>query len=152
MPIDWIFYKKTAPTNSFPLTPPSLPLFLSLLLPSIVNSPIPFVSSYNLSGFPFDPEQEVSPCLPLVFLSFVDKIEPSSKQGGKRKITPTESVFSKDPFSASILMYSRAAMPHQGSFGALYFERSNITDFLDSYSRICTDYQVNKQEKIKRLS
>ena len=79
-------------------------------------------------------------------------MEPSSKQGGKGKVTPTESVSSKDPSSASIPMYSRAVMPYPGSPGAPYFEGSNITDFLDSYSRMCTDYQVDEQEKIKRLS
>ena len=152
LPTDWISHKKTAPANSFPLTPPSSPLSLSLSLPSTVNSPIPLVSSHNLSCSPIDPEREVSPCLPLVSPSSVDKMEPSSKQGGKGKVTPTESVSSKDPSSASIPMHSRAVMPYPGSPGAPYFEGSNITDFLDSYSRMCTDYQVDEQEKIKRLS
>lgn len=78
------------------------------------------------------------------------------KQGRKEKVTPTESVFSKDslknPFSTSIPIYSRAVMPYQGSLGAPYFERSNITDFFDSYSHMCTDYQIDKQEEIKQLS
>ena len=43
-------------------------------------------------------------------------------------------------------------MPYPGSFGAPYFEGSNIINFLDSYSRMCTNYQVDEQEKIKRLS
>ena len=83
-------------------------------------------------------------------------MEPSSKQGGKGKVTPTESVSSKDylkdPSSASIPMYSRDVMPYPGSPGAPYFDGSNITDFLDSHSRMCTDYQVDEQEKVKRLS
>ena len=79
LPTDWISYKKTAPANSFPLTPPSSPLFLSLLLFSIISSLIPLVFSYNLSCSPFDLEQGISPCLPLVSLSFVDRMEPFSK-------------------------------------------------------------------------
>ncbi len=43
-------------------------------------------------------------------------------------------------------------MPYQSSPGAPFFEESNITDFLESYSRMGTDYQVDKQEKIKLLS
>lgn len=80
----------------------------------------------------------------------------SSKQGVKGNLTPVESISSKDslkdPSSASISMYSRAVMPYPGSLGAPFFEGFNITDFLESYSRICTDYQVDEQEKIKRLS
>ena len=49
-------------------------------------------------------------------------------------------------------MYSKAVMSYLGSPGAPYYEGSNITDFLDSYSRMCIDYQVDNQEKIKRLS
>ena len=43
-------------------------------------------------------------------------------------------------------------MRYPGSPKALYFEGSNITDFPESYSRMCTDHQVDKQEKIKLLS
>lgn len=48
-------------------------------------------------------------------------------------------------------MYPQAIIPYSGLLRAPYFEGTNITDFLDSYSRIYTDYQVNKQEKIKRV-
>ncbi len=43
-------------------------------------------------------------------------------------------------------------MSYPGFSRASYFEGSNITDFFDSYSLMYIDYQVNKQEKIKRLS
>ena len=42
--------------------------------------------------------------------------------------------FSKDLFFASIPIYFRAIMPYLGLSGASFFEKSNITDFLDSYS------------------
>ena len=154
LPTDCPFHIKPLPTKSFPLTPPPSPVSLSL--PSSVNFPLPLVPSHNPSCPHFDPEREVSSRLPIVTPSSVDKMESSSKQGGKGKVTPTESVSSKDsskdPSSASIPMYSRAVMPYPGSPGAPFFEGTNITDFLDSYSRMCTDYQVDEQEKIKRLS
>lgn len=43
-------------------------------------------------------------------------------------------------------------MPDPVSPGALFFEGYNITDFLNSYSRIYTDKIIDKQEKIMRLS
>lgn len=49
-------------------------------------------------------------------------------------------------------MYFQAVMPYPGSPGASFFDGSNIADFLDCYRRICTDYQVDEQEKIKQLS
>lgn len=79
LPTDWISHKKTALANSFPLIPPSLSLFLSLLLPSTINSSIPLISSHNLFCSPVDPKQEVSPCFPLVCPSFVNEIEPCLK-------------------------------------------------------------------------
>lgn len=75
---NWIFHKKTAPTNLFPFTPLSSFLFLSLLLLFTVNSPIPLVFSYNLFCSPLNSEQEVSPCFPFISLSSVDKMESSS--------------------------------------------------------------------------
>ncbi len=154
LPTDCPFHIKPLPTKSFPLTPPPSPVSLSL--PSSVNFPLPLVPSHNPSCPHLDPEREVSSRLPIVTPSSVDKMESSSKQRGKGKVTPTESVSSKtsskDPSSASIPMYSQAVMPYPGSPVASFFEGTNITDFLDSYSRMCTDYQVDEQEKIKRLS
>ncbi len=150
LPTDCPFYIKPLPTKSFPLTPPPSPVSLSL--PSSVNFPLPLVPSHNPSCADFDLEREVSSRLPIVTPSSVDKMESSSKQRGKRKVTPTESVSSKDSSkdlsSASILMYSRVVIPYPGSPGAPFFVRTKITDFLDSYSRMCTDYQVDKQGKL----
>ncbi len=155
-PTDCFPIIKPLPEKSFPLTPPPSPLSLSLSLPSTVNFLTPLVSSHNLSCSHLDAEHEVSPRLPIVTPSSVDKMESSSKQGEKGKITPTESVSSKDsskdPSSTSIPIYSRAVMPYSGSPGAPYFEGLNITNFFHSYSRMCSNYQVDKQEKIKRLS
>ena len=43
-------------------------------------------------------------------------------------------------------------MSYPDSLKAPYFEGSNITNFVEDYSLIYTDYQVDKQEKFKRLS
>ena len=147
LPIDWTSNIKSSSAKLFPLTPPPSPLSL----PPSVNFPTPLVSFNNL-----DPECKVSSSYSTVTLSSIGTIEQTSKQGVKEKLTTVESISSKDslkdPSSASIPIYSRAVMPYPGSPGAPFFEGSNITDFLESYSRMCTDYQVDKQEKIKRLS
>lgn len=100
---------KTLPEKSFPLTLSSLLLSQSFSLPATVNSPTPLISSHNLPCPQLDFEHEVSSRLPIVTLSSINKMKSSSKQGEKRKITPTESVSSKDSLknlsSASIFMY-----------------------------------------------
>ena len=66
--------------------------------------------------------------------------------------TPSNSNSSKESMPASIPVYSHAVMPYPGAPGTPFFEGSNVTDFLDRYSRMCTDYRVDEHEKIKRLS
>lgn len=68
--------------------------------------------------------------------------------------TPTlsNSNASKESMPASIPVYSHAVMPYPGAPGTPFFEGSNITNFLDRYSRMCTDYRVSEEEKIKRLA
>ncbi len=36
--------------------------------------------------------------------------------------------------------------------GTAFFEGLNDINFLNRYSRMCTDYQINEQEKIKIIS
>ena len=42
-------------------------------------------------------------------------------------------------------------MPYPGTPGTPFFEGSNVTDFLDRYEQMCTDFRVEAKEKIKRL-
>ncbi len=139
------------PAKCFPLTPPLSPLSLT---PSI-NLSITSSPSHNYSCLHFDPKRKVSPCHFIVTLPSVGTMEQSSKQGVKGKITSVESISPKDSLkdssSASIPMYLRAVMPYPSSLGALFFEGSNITDFFESYNRMCIDYKVDEQEKMKRL-
>lgn len=49
-------------------------------------------------------------------------------------------IFLKDPFSASIPKYLYAVIPYLCLSGVPFFEGSNITNFLESYSQIYIDY------------
>lgn len=57
--------------------------------------------------------------------------------------------FSKKSMPASILIYSHLVMPYPSALKTFFFKSSNITNFFNWYSQMCTNYQVNKQEKIK---
>lgn len=57
--------------------------------------------------------------------------------------------FSKNLSFLSISIYSGSIIPYLGLFNALFFERSNITDFLDRYSQMHIENQVDKDTKIK---
>ena len=146
---DWTSIIKPLPAKLFPLT--LLPSPLSFT-PSD-NFSAPLVSSHNSFCPHYDFERNIPFCHSIITLSSVGIMEQSLKQGVEGEVTPTGSyffkAFSKNPSSASIPMYSRAVMPYPGSPGALFLEGSNIPDFLDSYSRMCTDYQVDEQEKIR---
>ena len=76
---------KPLPEKSFPFTPPPSPLSLALSLFSTVNFPTPLVSSHNLSCPHLDPERKISPRLPIITPSSIDKMESSSKQGEKER-------------------------------------------------------------------
>ncbi len=65
--------------------------------------------------------------------------------------TPAGSGLSKRNLPASTPIYSNAVIPYLGALGTPFVKGLNVTDFLDRNSRICTDYRVNDQEKIKRL-
>ena len=147
LPTDWTSNINPLSAKLFLFTPPPSPLSL----PLSVNFPTPLVFPHNL-----DPERQVSSSYFIVTPLSVGTMEQSLKKGVKGKVTPVESISSKcslkDTSSASIPTYSRAVMRYSILPGALFFEGSNITDFFESYSRMCTDYQVDEQEKIKQLS
>ena len=42
-------------------------------------------------------------------------------------------------------------IPYPGASGAPFFDGKNITDFLDRYSQLCSDYRLSESEKIYRL-
>ncbi|MCJ1343493.1 hypothetical protein MMC31_001687 [Peltigera leucophlebia] len=43
------------------------------------------------------------------------------------------------------------AMPYHGTLGTPFFEGFNITDFLNQYELMCTDFRVEKKERIQKL-
>lgn len=79
-------------------------------------------------------------------------VESSMDNTGGSTPTPSNSNASKESMPASIPVYSHAVMLYPGAPGTLFFEGLNVIDFFDRYSQMCTDYRVDKQEKIKRLS
>ncbi len=152
LPTDCFSNIKLLPAKFFPLTTPLLPLSLTLPIHLFIR-PVP---SCNHSCLHFDPKRKVSLCHSTITFLSVGTVEQFSKQRVKGKVTPVESISAKDSLkdssSTSITIYSRAVIPYSGSLKALFFERPNIIDFFESYNRMCTDYQVDKQGKIKRLS
>lgn len=56
------------------------------------------------------------------------------------------------PLALVIQMFYIMTMPYHGTPGTPFFEGVNITDFLNWYKLICTDFQVEEKEKILRLS
>lgn len=43
------------------------------------------------------------------------------------------------------------AMPFPGTPGTPFFDGRNVTDFLDRFSDLCTDYKLSDAEKMRRL-
>lgn len=114
----------------------------------LIIHPLNWLNYLDCDYLPYlylDPERNVTSCHSIVTLSSVGTIEQSFKQGVEGDVTPigpySSQVCSKDPSPISIPMYLRVIMPYPDSPGAPYFEGSKITD-----------YQVDEQEKIKRLS
>ncbi len=50
-----------------------------------------------------------------------------------------------------LLSYLLIVMPYPGSLCIPFFEGTNISDFLDQYSRMCSNYRISEKEKIRRL-
>ena len=44
------------------------------------------------------------------------------------------------------------AMPYSKTPGTLFFDRQNVTDFLNQFSDLCKDYKLLTDEKIKQFS
>lgn len=57
----------------------------------------------------------------------------------------------KENMPMSILVYSHMVILYLSIRGSIFFEDLNIINFPDQYSQIYTNYQVNKEKKIKRL-
>lgn len=42
-------------------------------------------------------------------------------------------------------------MPYSQAPGSPFFERANVTEFLEKYENMCKDYHISLVEKIRRL-
>ena len=145
IPTDWTSYTKPSSTRptSFPLSPPLSPLSLSpnvALLPSTA----PTVSSSFSQTHSFPPLLRRPGTEPLVS-KMTDTTEDKrmTEEG-----TPTPDSI---PLAPVIQMPYIMAMPYPGTPGTPFFEGSNITDFLNRYELMCTDFRVEEKERIRRL-
>lgn len=58
--------------------------------------------------------------------------------------TPVNSNTLKENMLMSISIYSCAVMPYPSTPGTPFFDGSNVTNFFNQYSRMCTNYRVDK--------
>ena len=49
------------------------------------------------------------------------------------------------------MAYFSIVIPYPGSPGICFFDERNITNLLDLYNQLCSDYRLLKHEKIYRL-
>ena len=49
------------------------------------------------------------------------------------------------------IAYAPFVIPYPGTPGTPFFDGQNITDFLDRYNQLCSDYHLSESEKIYRL-
>ena len=145
LPTDWTPCTKPSPLKPsfFPPSPPPSPLSLS---PHIVPLPstLPTVSSslsqtHSSSLFLHCPSTEL-------FVSEMTDITEDKKTTEEGTSTP-----GSIPLAPVIQMPYIMAMPYPGTPGTPFFEGANITDFLNRYELMCTDFRVEEKEKIRRL-
>jgi hypothetical protein len=76
---------------------------------------------------------------------------PESMAGtGATPGSSTSSLDSVQPVTAMPAMFYMP-MPLPGTLGSPMFEGANITEFLECYEDLCSDYHVSAEDKIKRL-
>ena len=147
LPTDWTADTKPSSTrSSHPLpTPPLSPLFLS----SPASTSVPPSSLCNNSFSPFSqvPVSLSSHSKPT--LSPSPRITIGAKKVNQSVMatnTPgTENVPTTPQFQASYIM----PMPYLGAPGGLFFERANVTEFLERYENMCEDYRISLAEEIR---
>jgi hypothetical protein len=61
----------------------------------------------------------------------------------------TSSIDSVQPMTAMPMFYM--PMPLPGTLGSPIFKGANITEFLECYEDLCSDYHVSAEDKVKRL-
>ena len=134
------------------LTPPSSPIPAPLSIPNSPSISCTYLISPSSLTSQLSSDVKTSDCAKDSTNTAGTTVESSMDNTEGSTPTPSNSNASKESMPASIPVYSHAVMPYPGAPGTPFFEGSNVTDFLDRYSRMCTDYRVDEQEKIKRLS
>lgn len=139
IPTDWT--AGTKPSSTRPshllLTPPLSPLSLpsppttSVLPLSLHNNSFSSFSQFQISDFScFKPTLSPSP----------SKLNQSVMETNP---PDTGNVPTPPQFQASYIM----PMPYPGAPGSPFFERANVTEFLERYENMCEDYRISLVEK-----
>ena len=134
------------------LTPPSSPIPAPLSIPNSPSISCTCLISPSSLTSQLSSDVRTSDCTKDSTNTAGTMVESSMDNTEGSTPTPSNSNASKESMPASIPVYSHAVMPYPGAPETPFFEGSNVTDFLDRYSQMCTDYRVDEQEKIKRLS
>ena len=138
--------------NSYNLfTPPFSPIPTPLSIPNPPTINCPYLLSHSSTIFQFFSNFKTSNGTKNISIPASTMVESNVESIEENIPTPSNSNTSKESMPASIPVYSHAVIPYPGAPGTFFFEGSNVTNFLDRYSQMCTDYRVDKHEKIKQL-
>lgn len=101
-------------------------------------------SSYFFALFQLSPYVKTFDNAKDIPISAQSRVESSMKNTNKSILMFSNPNSSKKSMLASIPVYFYAVMPYFSVFGIFFFKDSSITNFLDGYSQMCTNYHVNK--------
>lgn len=122
------------------LTPPSSPISAPLSVPNSPSINCTCLLSPSSLSFQLSPDVNSSHFTKDNFIPASTMAKSSLENTEGSTPTPSNSNASKESMPASIPVYSHAVMLYPGAPGTPFFEGSNVTDFLDQYSRMCTNY------------
>lgn len=124
------------------------PLFSSILVPLfILNSfSISCICLISLSFFTSQLFSDVKTfdCAKNITNMADTIVEPSINNTKKSTTISSNFNTSKDSMPVSISLYFHAIMPYLGTPETSFFEDSNVTNFFEWYSQMCTNYYIDK--------
>lgn len=133
------------------LTPPFSPIPTPITLSNSLSISCPCLSSHFFPLFQLSPDVKTFDIAKDISISARTMFESSMENTDGSISMLSNPNFSKESMPASIPVYSHMVMPYPGTPKTPFFEGSNVTNFLDRHCQMCTDYRVDKQEKMKRL-
>ena len=149
VPIDWVPLAK--PSSTRPFFPLFIPPSSLLSLSSLSTQAIPSISYYHNHTCLNTPLSVAGPTFSKSSLSLSPFLNTNTKEVNQEvmaantpntKDTPTQPLF-QAPFITPML--------YPGAPDSPFFERANISEFLERFENMCDDYQMSTPEKIRRL-